>query len=475
MERIYRVTRREKIIRNIYIVAFILLFVCYLITLFVNGELIKQSNRVEHTNSVIRSLDNLAANITTAETGMRGYLLSRDIRFLFPYYGTKEKSDSILAEIKDLTRDNPVQVERLQGMERLLTNRFEIMQYQVRTFENSGRTITDSMVIKQNIGKEIMDSIRSSISLLEREENRLLKAREYKVKTTSTAIRVITIITLALVFSLLFFGFLTYMQVSKQRKKAEQGILEYQNELTRRIKALDEANTELIKMRSLEKFAVTGRIARTIGHEVRNPLTNIILATDQLKMELANTGAPDYLFEMIDRNCNRINQLISDLLDSTKVSELNYERISLGQLLDETLLESKDRMALTNVTLIKDYDKADQYIVSVDKLKMKIALLNLITNALEAMGKKPGNELKVSATEENGKFRIFITDNGPGMDGEDISRIFEPYYTTKKSGNGLGLTNTQNIILNHKGDLSVESQKGKGTTFTITLDKPVVS
>ena len=217
-------------------------------------------------------------------------------------------------------------------------------------------------------------------------------------------------------------------------------------------------------MRSQEKFAVTGRIARAIAHEVRNPLTNINLATDQLKTEVVEKDENSaFLFDMINRNSNRINQLISDLLNSTKFSELNYEKIPVNNLLDETLQEAEDRIALNKVQVIKKYTRAAGN-VSVDKVKIKIALLNIIINAIEAMEQKEERVLTVETKVEGKKCKIVISDN------ESVGRLFEAYFTSKPKGNGLGLTNTQNIILNHNGEISVDSSKGVGTNFIINLD-----
>ncbi|MCY7310042.1 MAG: GHKL domain-containing protein, partial [Chitinophagaceae bacterium] len=183
----------------------------------------------------------------------------------------------------------------------------------------------------------------------------------------------------------------------------------------------------------------------------------------------ANYESTDFLFEMIRRNSNRINQLISDLLNSTKFSELNFTKISANELLDETLKEATDRVSLTEVKVIKKYSN-NMCDLSVDMDRIKIAVLNIIINGLEAMEKRPDSKLILETKGEEGKCKIIISDNGAGMDDEALSRLFEPYFTSKPKGNGLGLTNTQNIILNHKGDISVKSKKGEGTTFTITLN-----
>jgi signal transduction histidine kinase len=261
------------------------------------------------------------------------------------------------------------------------------------------------------------------------------------------------------------------MRENKARGKAVQRIKDYQSELNNRIVELARANTELLQMRRLEKFVATGRIARTIAHEVRNPLTNINLAADQLKTEWTNgNGEANMLFEMIGRNSNRINQLISDLLNSTKFSELNYVKHSINTILDETLELAKDRISLDNIQIVKKYSK-DICDVTIDKERIKIAFLNIIVNAIEAMKDKDGQGvLTIKTKAEKGKCKVIISDNGPGMDEDTMAKLFEPYFTTKVKGNGLGLANTQNIILNHKGDINVLSSRGRGSMFTIILD-----
>ena len=137
-------------------------------------------------------------------------------------------------------------------------------------------------------------------------------------------------------------------------------------------------------------------------------------------------------------------------------------------LLDEALELAKDRVVLYNIQVVKKYSN-DICEVAVDKDKLKIAFLNIIVNAIEAM--EPGKGVLTIVTKgENNKCVIEVADNGAGMDKESMGRLFEPYFTSKPKGNGLGLTNTQNIILNHKGTIQAESEKGKGTIFSIALD-----
>ena len=223
-------------------------------------------------------------------------------------------------------------------------------------------------------------------------------------------------------------------------------------------------------MRREEKFASTGRIARIIAHEVRNPLTNIDLAVSQIKEEVNKENEDlDILFDMVTRNSKRINQLITELLNATRFSDLSFDKVSINSLLDEAVELAHDRIELNAIKLQKNYS-TDMGDLSVDSQKIKIAFLNLIINAIEAMEGSKEAVLTILTKAENDKCVVEISDTGTGMDAASLSRLFEAYYSTKPKGNGLGLTNTHNIILNHKGNIDVESKPGQGTKFIITFD-----
>jgi signal transduction histidine kinase len=297
----------------------------------------------------------------------------------------------------------------------------------------------------------------------------LLSSASNELQARFNVLNLIIIISLLLAFSMVIFGFFTYIRENKARRMADKKADEYHEQLEQRIEQLAGANKELIQMRSIEKFAATGRIARTIAHEVRNPLTNINLAIEQIKSDLPQqAGDQGVLFDMVTRNSNRINQLITDLLNSTKFSELDYKAISLCGIMDEALELAKDRILLNNVNVERNYINK-VCLVFADAEKLRIAFLNIIVNAIEAMEKGKAI-LKVCLKQQDAKYVITIADNGSGMDSDALSRVFEPYFTSKSKGTGLGLTNSQNIILNHKGSITVESEVKAGTVFNITLD-----
>ncbi len=453
-----------------YGIAILLLLASYLITLYANRQIIRQIARVQHTNNVIKTLESIQSMVKDAETGVRGYVLTNDIRFLQPYDGSQRRADSFYAIAFRLTRDDPSQLLRLQTLKKNIDRRFEIFHFSISSFEANHHQRSDSMLSLQPEAMAVMNNIRNLTTLMQGEEERILKERENQVWQTTKKITIITIISLSLAFLLLLAGLVAYRQINKARKKAILEVMDYEQQLKNRIAELDKANAELVNIRRLEKLAATGRLARAIAHEVRNPLTNINLANDQLRSGIIEKKEErDFLFEMVNRNSNRINQLIADLLSSTKTSELKYEKVSINTLLDETLEEARDRIILAKVEVVKHYN-SNICDLSVDKEKIRIAFLNIIINAIEAMESVDERVLTVTSTAENKKCKVMISDTGSGMDNESLTRLFEAYFTNKPNGNGLGLTNTQNIILNHNGDISVESKIGKGTSFLITLD-----
>ncbi len=225
------------------------------------------------------------------------------------------------------------------------------------------------------------------------------------------------------------------------------------------------------KLMSSEKMAVTGRIARSIAHEVRNPLTNVFLSLEQVRSEVGELDIPDkssleMYFDIITRNCERINVLITELLNSSKPIQLNTSRYSVNQILDESLDLAIDRIKLKKLNVQKQYDASAVDTISVDAEKIKIAFLNIIINAVEAMESEKGM-LKLYTGKKDNKSIITIEDNGPGISKDNITKLFEPFFSGKAKGVGLGLTSTQNIVLNHKGTIDVESEEGKGTRFIL--------
>jgi signal transduction histidine kinase/ActR/RegA family two-component response regulator len=248
-------------------------------------------------------------------------------------------------------------------------------------------------------------------------------------------------------------------------------------DLKNTIKHLNQAQTQLIQS---EKLAALGRFSAGIAHEVKNPLAIILGGIEFLDKKLSRANIDTKVaIEKIKESTLRANTIVQNLLQFAKPSELRIERITVRDLINETLSLFKYRIHLTNIHIETQFIEQHIYI-GVDKNQMQQVLFNIFMNAVEAMPKKGRIKVKVYKTTlaKISPDRLFcvieIIDNGMGISKDDLARIFEPFFTTKryKKGTGLGLPIAKKIIENHRGKLMVKSKLGKGTDIKIIL--PIV-
>ncbi|MFN4313854.1 MAG: sensor histidine kinase [Chitinophagaceae bacterium] len=451
-----------------YLIALLLMLLSYGLIFFIIGNLARETGWVTHSYNVIQKMESIKAEMTDAETGVRGYLITNDFYYLRPYHSGSRNVVPLYEQLKDLTKDNRKYRKKIDTLGGLIKRRLQSLDAAIVEFQTSGNKITPALLAPSEQNKLVMDSIRQILQDLGEQESLLVRRRDQNLDGFFNSTSVITAVSLVIAIVTIIYSVLIYNRENKAKENAIRNVRSYGQQLEDRVVELDKVNRELQELKSIEKFAATGRIARTIAHEVRNPLTNISLASEQLRELTDNQEESEILIEMIGRNVTRINQLVSDLLNSTRFAQLEYTSVDMNALLDEALHLAADRIELNGVQVVKRY-ASDLCEVVVDKEKVKIAILNIIVNAIEAM-EEGGGRLEIRTRKEENKCVIEIADNGSGMDEETISRLFEPYFTNKKKGNGLGLTNTQNIILNHKGSIQVKSRLGEGTQFTLTLN-----
>ncbi|MVM41452.1 PAS domain S-box protein [Spirosoma sp. HMF3257] len=220
-----------------------------------------------------------------------------------------------------------------------------------------------------------------------------------------------------------------------------------------------------------EKLTMTGKIARSIAHEVRNPLTNLSLALEQLKDELDTDNEYVTMFtDIIGRNVDRIGQLITEMLNSSKPRDLDRKKQDFNTVVKETLQLVSDRIKLKRMRLETHFTSEDCQAL-LDRDQVKTALLNILVNAVEAMEEGKGVLSVRTNCADNNRVSVEVSDNGGGISDADRQRLFDPFFTGKSGGMGLGLTATQNIINSHKGSIEVESNVGQGTTFKMFFPK----
>jgi PAS domain S-box-containing protein len=217
----------------------------------------------------------------------------------------------------------------------------------------------------------------------------------------------------------------------------------------------------------VEKLGATGRLVRTLAHEVRNPLNNINMSVEQLAHSGSENEDTTLFLDIIQRNSKRIGDIITELLDTARPTELTFERYSLQSVMDEAISEALDRITLQQINMQIRYANSPGFIMA-NKEKLRIAFLNIIINAVEAM--EPGKGILTITVESSKNLQVVvIRDNGCGIPEENLSRLFEPYFTSKRNGMGLGLAATLNILQSHRANIDVSSVQRQGTTFTISF------
>ncbi|MEO6733143.1 MAG: ATP-binding protein [Ferruginibacter sp.] len=217
-----------------------------------------------------------------------------------------------------------------------------------------------------------------------------------------------------------------------------------------------------------EKLAASGRFIRTLAHEVRNPLGNIKLAVENL-LQTTISEDDNFYLDIIHRNGQRINDLVTELLQSSRPADMNLAEVSLHGLLDNVIASVQDKLVLRNIKLVCNYDSADCPIRA-DAPKLEMAILNIIINAIEAVDDESG-VIEVATVCKNRNARLYISDNGCGISSENKEKLFEPYFTSKRNGIGLGLATTLNILQSHNARIDVQSQPDMGTVFTISFSQ----
>jgi len=220
-----------------------------------------------------------------------------------------------------------------------------------------------------------------------------------------------------------------------------------------------------------QQVNMTNRMARIMAHEVRNPLTNISLAADQLLDELPPDSDEVEYVEIIKRNSERINKLIGDLLNTTRKSEIKLEPTYIEDTIEYALSLIEDRIVLKDIELFLSIDKKKKTKLDIDAEKITMVLINIFTNAIEAMDAVDNKKLNIECYSNKDYFSIKISDSGIGMNEETKENLFEPFYTKRSGGMGLGMTTVKNIIAMHDAKIYVESELGKGSNFIIQFNK----
>jgi len=246
----------------------------------------------------------------------------------------------------------------------------------------------------------------------------------------------------------------------------EKGILVASNTTIKDLTEINKAR-EQVQEEKTKRLTAIGELSARIAHDLRNPMSVIKNTMELVEDELNVESSPSLSkkFKRINRAITRINHQVDNVLDFVKNKPLQFENTSLSSILDFVI----DKINVPSDVTI-NLPKNDTEIFC-DFEKLEIVFLNLITNAIQAMSNK--GEIDIRFTDEESQVIIEIEDFGPGIPEKNRSQIFDPLFTTRQVGTGLGLPSCKNIVEKHGGTIEVKSRIDEGTTFVIKLPKKI--
>ncbi|BCB97379.1 two-component sensor histidine kinase [Dissulfurispira thermophila] len=226
------------------------------------------------------------------------------------------------------------------------------------------------------------------------------------------------------------------------------------------------------KLREAEHFSGLGHLSRNMAHEIRNPLNFISLSIDHigekyLPEDEENKKKFSNLLSGIKQEVHRLNKLVNDFLDYSRPIKLNIRRVKALELLEDVISLIWAKAEADGISIVKDYSVDIEINVDIDLFKS--CVLNVISNAFHAMEKTQKKELLVKTEMDSKWFILSIKDSGIGVSQENLSRIFEPFFSTKQNGLGLGLPMTMRVMEEHGGKVEFYSSEGKGSEVRLIL------
>lgn len=242
--------------------------------------------------------------------------------------------------------------------------------------------------------------------------------------------------------------------LSNSFKSMQEGLVEYEEEKSR-----------------LESVEITKNLAAGIAHEIKNPINTVGLITDYLQTNLS-PDEPEKRYEFFKLSENmknelkRINRIVEGFLRLTKPDVYTFRNENVNSIIQYNVSTLEPELVRHGIKVLLNYHSSLP-LIKADRDRLNQVFSNLIINAIEAMPR--GGQIDITTNLQNGNVEINVADDGIGIEEENLRKIFSPYYSTKNKGFGLGLSLIHSIVHKHQGKISVHSEKGKGTRFTILL------
>jgi two-component system, LuxR family, sensor kinase FixL len=252
-------------------------------------------------------------------------------------------------------------------------------------------------------------------------------------------------------------------------------------DITERKRAESEILLQRQELAHVTRVSAMGELAASLAHELNQPLTAILSNAQAAQRFLASDSASmeevrEILKDIVDDD-NRAGEVIRRIRALVKKEKIEFAPLDLGNVISDVVLLTHSDAILHNIRVVLEIN-SDLPPVRGDKVQLQQVLLNLLLNAFDALKNSPADERSVAVKAEldgADMLKVVVRDRGTGLNGDQLDKIFQPFYTTKRDGFGMGLSISRSIVEAHGGRLWAENNKDRGATFNFTLPTAFVS
>jgi C4-dicarboxylate-specific signal transduction histidine kinase len=455
-------------------------------------------NRRVHTTNVLETLRNSMDAMVDQETGVRGYLITGDERFLEPYHGGGTGYTAAIQKLRDLAADDPAQRSRLDELDVLAKNwRLGFAERAIGLMAKP-ETREDARALEgSTAGKTAMDRIRDKVGEIDRVERDLLAKRDAVQQQAFATAYTVTIFggTAMLIVATLMGVLLTrsialpitsmtstMTTLAKGDITVDVPVVSRRDEIGAMASAAEIFKDNMIERQRAQtelahigRLTTMGELVASIAHEINQPFAAIVTNSDAC-LRWLNRGEPDLdearaAVSSITRDGRRAAKVIENLHAMARKSEPQLARLDINSAIQEILALTRSELTRHDVVVRADLSAGDRTVFA-DRVQMQQVVLNLIMNGSEAMSAvmdRPRVLTISSQAVESGGVRVAVKDTGAGIDPAIADRIFESLFTTKPNGMGMGLSICRSIIESHGGRFWTSPNTPHGAVFQFTI------
>jgi len=437
------------------------------------------SEEVNHAHEVVEQLDHLLAEMTDAETGQRGYLITGSVRYLAPYERATARIADTLHAIRVLTADGSAEEERLNRLVPQVASRLAIMRETIDLYDREGLAAARQHVLTDR-GKTVMDDIRKLVGEMDRAQRMVLLDRGAYAHASARLTRVVVLVSDLLALGLVGSSYVIAMRGLAERRRHVVAVEEARGQAERQAGELAVLARDRDEARraAQEASRLKSEFLAHTSHEIRTPMTALVGYTELL-------GDPDLSpaeraegLATIRRNGEHLMTIVNDILDLSKIESgrMTIERMACSPfaLVAEVAAVLRPRAAHDGLDVEVGYRSPLPETIETDPTRLRQILLNLVGNAIK-FTPRGSVRLEVGPVEDT-RLCFEVIDTGIGLDAEQQARLFTAFSqadasTTRRfGGTGLGLAISKRLAGMLGGDLRVRSVPGEGSTFTLTID-----